>query len=205
MKPAAISLLFVILLAMPGLALGKVPWSSVEIVPAAPVAGEPLTVIVRFWDDAAHTTPSTSWPDHGSGRLEFESAAGRVSLEPTEIAVGTFRAEITLTEGTWRLVAVQEFGGTSGPSEVELATVAVAGAPGTSAPIGAAVIGVALVSAGILWRRRRSTSRSASTSVDDPRAHVRASAAFQDEPHRQDDENCCEFHAHASATSVPDS
>lgn len=157
MKPAAVSLLIVILLLAPGPALGKVPWSSVEVEPATPVAGEPLTVVVRFWDDAAHTRPSTWSPgsDHEVS-LEFEGAAGRVPLTLTQIGDATLRADVTLSEGTWRLVAVQDFAEASGPTDVELATVTVA-APRTTAPIGAAVIGVALVTAGVIWRGRRSS------------------------------------------------
>ena len=160
MKLAAISLLVVTLLVVPGPALAKVPWASVEFEPAEPVAGEPLKVVVRFWDDAARTEPSTSssWPDHGNGRLELVSAAERMPLPVTQISVGVFRGEVTLTEGTWRLVAVQEFSGASSLSGVELATVTVAPAPSASVPIGAAVIGAALVTAGIIWRGRRSSS-----------------------------------------------
>ena len=157
MKRAAIGLLFVILLATPGLALGKVPWSSVEIVPAEPVAGEPLTVVVRFWDGAARTRPSTWWPDPATGASPaFEGPAGRALVTLTRTGAGTYRAEVTLTEGTWRLVVDQHFADASGPTEVELATVTVAAAPAAAAPFGAAVVGVALATLAVIWRGRRS-------------------------------------------------
>jgi hypothetical protein len=154
MKRVAVSLVVGLILIAPGTAIAKMPWHEVEVQPAAPVAGEPLTIIVRFYDDAALTRPSESWPEHGGGRLELESDAGRVSLDPTETAVGTFRAEVTLSEGTWRLVAIQQFSGASGPDDVELATVSVAPAPSATGPISAA-IGVAVVTVGAVWVRRR--------------------------------------------------
>lgn len=159
MKPAVVSLLVVILLAAaPGATLAKVPWSSVEIVPEAPVAGEPFTVVVQFWDDAGHTRPSTWSPDRTmDGLLEFEGAAGRVPLRLTRTGEATFRAEVTLSEGVWRLEAMR-FDVVSGPADVELATVTIAAAPDAPAPIGAAVIGVALVTAGVIWRGRRAPS-----------------------------------------------
>lgn len=151
------SLLVVILLVIPGTALAKVPWHSVEFLPASPVAGEPLTVVVRFWDDAAHTQPSTWWPHP----TEFQGAAGRVPLTLTRTGDGTFQAEVTLAEGTWRLVTVLQYADISGPADVELATVAVAAAP--SAAVAAAlaaggalgIVTVALLVGGRLRRRLR--------------------------------------------------
>jgi hypothetical protein len=55
------------------------------------------------------------------------------------------------------LVAVHAFSGATGPTEVELSIVTVAAAPGTAVPIGAAVIGVALVLADMIWRGCRSS------------------------------------------------
>jgi hypothetical protein len=159
MKRAAMSLLVVILLVIPGAAMAKVPWSSVEFVPAAPVAGEPLTIVVRFWDDPDHTRPSTWWPNPAAGvSLELEGPAGRVPITVTRAGDATYRAEVTLAEGTWTLVVDQPFPGASGPTSVELTTVTVAAAPGAAAPIGAALVGAALA-AGVLWRGRRSSSR----------------------------------------------
>ena len=164
MKRAAMGLLVTFLLVAPGSVLGKMPWHEVEVAPTEPVAGEPLTVVVRFWDDPAHTRPSTWWPDsdHG-GSLELEGPAGRVPLTLTRTRDATFRAEVTLAEGTWRLVAAQQFAEASGPTDVELATVIVAAAPSTTAPtipvpIGAVVIGLALITVGAVWRRSRSPS-----------------------------------------------
>jgi hypothetical protein len=157
MKAAiVITLVVIVALALASPAHAKVPWSSVEFTPSAPVAGEPFAVVIRFWDDAAHTQPSTSWPAHGNGSLEFEGAPGRVPLTVTQTGEGMFHAEVTLPAGTWRLVAVQQFAEVSGPTDVELATVAVAEAPSASAPISAAlVVGGLLVVVAIRRGRRR--------------------------------------------------
>jgi hypothetical protein len=155
MTLARIGLLALVLLVAPSSALAKVPWHTVEVLPPTPIAGQPLTVVVRFWDDAGHTTPATWW--HEPTLLEFEGAAEPVRLTLIRTGDATFQAEVTLAEGSWRLVAVQQFAEMTGPAEVELATVIVAPPPtsGAPAPIGAAVIGAALLTAGIVWRGRR--------------------------------------------------
>lgn len=150
------SLLVVILLVIPGTTLAKVPWHSVEFLPAVPIAGEPLTVVVRFWDDGAHTQPSTWWPHP----TEFQSAAGRVPLTMRRTGDGTFHAEVTLGEGTWRLVTVLGYAEISGPADVELATVTVAAAPSAPAPTDAAgnalvIVTLALLVGGAILERRR--------------------------------------------------
>ena len=58
MKRVSMSLLVGLILVAPGTAIAKMPWQEVEIEPAAPVAGEPLTIVVRLYDDAALTRPS---------------------------------------------------------------------------------------------------------------------------------------------------
>ena len=160
MNRTAIGLLAVILLVAPSTALAKLPQYSVEILPAAPVAGEPLTVVIRLWDDAAHTQPATWWREATlGGLLEFQDGAERVPVTLTRSDDATFHAEVKLAEGTWRLAIVLQYADISGPADVALATVTVAAAPDPTAPIGAAVIGVALVTAGLIWRgRRRSPS-----------------------------------------------
>jgi hypothetical protein len=158
MRFAAAMSLVVMLLAVASPALAKVPWSSVEMTPPNPVASEPFVVVIHFWDGASRTEPSTSWPDHGGGRLEFQGVAGQVPVAPIATGVGTFRAELTLPEGTWRLVAIQRFSEASGPADVEVATVTVSAAPFGTVPIGAAAVGVAVLATGAIWRRRRSAT-----------------------------------------------
>ena len=151
-------LLLAILLVIPGTALAKVPWHRVEFLPAAPVAGEPMTVVVRYWDDAAQTQPST-WSPHPA---EFQGAAGRVPVTLIRADDGTYQAEVTLAEGTWRLVTVLGYAEISGADDVELATLTVAAAPSAVAPVGAAggalgIVIVALLVGGRTRRLRRAT------------------------------------------------
>jgi hypothetical protein len=159
MKLARIGLLAVtILVAAPGSTHAKVPWSSVEIEPDDPIAGEPMTVVVRFWADPSHTRPSPVL--HEPLILEFHGPDGQiVPVAHASTDGSTFNAEVTLTEGTWRLVVDQDFLSTTGPTEVDIAAVTVGAAAANPAPIGAAVIGLTLVAAGALWRGRRSSSR----------------------------------------------
>lgn len=46
------------LVALPGAAVAKMPFVSVEVSPASPVAGEPVLVDVRLWNDVEHTSPA---------------------------------------------------------------------------------------------------------------------------------------------------
>jgi hypothetical protein len=87
----------------------KVPYFSVELEPARPVAGEPITVTVRFWDDASHTKPATWSPDgsvdHLLAFVPPDGLAGDqvpVPLEPAGSA--TMRGTVTLpNSGSWTL------------------------------------------------------------------------------------------------------
>jgi hypothetical protein len=88
-----------------GAAVAKFSYFSVELDPAAPVAGEPVTVIVRLWEDEAHTQPATWWPPEEpvDDLLEFRGSGGRVPVTLTRAGVAEYRAEVTLAEGDWTL------------------------------------------------------------------------------------------------------
>lgn len=90
-----------------GMAVAKFSYFSVELDPPSPQPDQPVTVIVRLWDDAAHTQPATWWP---SGEpledlLEFRGDGGRVPVTLTPAGVAEFRAEVVLAEGDWTLVS----------------------------------------------------------------------------------------------------
>jgi hypothetical protein len=155
MKTAAVSLFLLILLAIPGVALAKVPWSSVEIEPDRPVAGEPMILVVRFWGDPSHTQPVDGMPERIS--LELQGAGGELPVTLDRLGQGAYRAEVTPSEGRWRLVAAYDFGEVTGQDGVEIATLSVAPAPIGTAPLAAAAFGAALVTAGAVWRARRSS------------------------------------------------
>jgi hypothetical protein len=157
-KAIALCLLALIGLAVPAPASAKVPWHSVEILPDAPVADEPLTVVVRFWDDAGHSRPTTSWPGPATeGILAFTGPARTVPLTLSRIGDGAFRAEVSLPAGTWHLMVAGDHTG-GAPTGVELASVTVAARPDVTAPLGAAGVGALIVAAAIVRRARRSAS-----------------------------------------------
>ena len=160
MKAAVASVLLSMLLVAlaPSATLAKVPWSSVEIEPDQPVAGEQFAVSVRFFGDARHSRRVDGMPERIS--LELQGPGGDTPVRFDQVGDATFSAEITLSEGSWRLVAAHDFGEVDGETGVEIAMVTVAASPTAAAPIGAAVIGVALVALGTLWRTRRSAAPS---------------------------------------------
>lgn len=91
---------------------GKVPYFSIDVTPAEPRVGDTVIVVVRMWDDARHTVPATWWPEPTvEGLLEARGPAGRVPITLSRVDAATYRAEITLSEGTWRLVPFPRAGG----------------------------------------------------------------------------------------------
>jgi hypothetical protein len=142
----------------------KIPYFSVELEPRGPVAGEPITVIVRFWDDAAHTQPAT-WGPHGSvdDLLTFVRADGAASesvvvpLEP--VGADAMRGTVTLPSGRWTLTAWEKApeappAGYPDPLAVEVS------APDTATPFAAtSASAVALLIALAVMARRGRRSR----------------------------------------------
>lgn len=86
----------------------KFPYFSVELDPEQPVAGEPVTVIVRLWADPAHTDPEHWYPPtYGviEDILEFRSGDTRLPIRLARHDDGSYRATVQLAAGDWRLVA----------------------------------------------------------------------------------------------------
>ena len=141
-------------------ASAKVPHFTVEVDPQAPVAGEPITVTVRFWDDPAHTQPAT-WEPHGSidDMLAFVPADGEssdwvfVPLKPS--GDDTLRGTVTLpSSGRWELIAWpnEQIGLPPGYPLPVVVDVVVSMDP---APLAAGAIGIASVVALLALVRRR--------------------------------------------------
>ena len=88
-----------------GVAAAKFPYFSVELDPPSPRPGEPVTVIVRLWDDEAHTQPASWWPSSEpvSDLLEFRGDDGRVPVTLTHADDAKYRGEVVLSEGDWQL------------------------------------------------------------------------------------------------------
>ncbi len=119
---SAIGLVVVLILFMAAPAAAKMtPFFTVAIDPAAPVAGQPMVVVVRTWSDAAHTTPAG-----------FDAAAtldGLLVLRPTTggsadipiplrfAAHDEFRATLIVpSAGDWSLVAFPDRTGWGSPN-----------------------------------------------------------------------------------------
>jgi hypothetical protein len=84
---------------------GKMPFLSIELTPSEPRDGDVIVIVVRMWDDAGHTTPATWWPEPTiEGLIEARGPSGRVPFTLDRLDDATYRAEVTLSEGTWQLV-----------------------------------------------------------------------------------------------------
>lgn len=143
-----------------GIAAAKFSYFSVELDPVSPQPRQPVTVIVRLWDDEAHTQPATWWPPAEAleDLLEFRGDGGRVPVTLTSAGVAEYRAEVTLTEGEWRLIPFPGAGGAvpgslpaGYPSPL---TITVASPADALAPLGIAAALLALAVMATLAARR---------------------------------------------------
>ena len=92
----------------------KIPYFTVEITPAAPIAGEPMLIVVRFWVDAGHTNAAPfDWEPTMDNLLVVRADSGRpevpVTLQLRE--PGRFEATVTLQAGDWTIVAFPDRSG----------------------------------------------------------------------------------------------
>jgi len=110
-RPLILGFVAALLLAV-GPAVAKIPYFSIEVSPADPVEGDVVVIVVRMWDDAAHTQPA-SWGDEAmvEGLLEFRADAGRLPIAFQRLDEASYRAEVTLSAGNWRLVPFPRLGG----------------------------------------------------------------------------------------------
>jgi hypothetical protein len=95
--------------AVPASAKGT-PFFTVEISPQQPVAGEAVVVVVRTWDDVAHTVPARlDTAVHLDGLLVLRSASGDspdLAIALQYQAPDEFRAAVVVpTAGDWKLIA----------------------------------------------------------------------------------------------------
>jgi hypothetical protein len=106
---AALASAAVLTLTLVASVAAKMPYFSVEVNPAQPIAGEPVTVTVRFWDDAEQRQPAT-WAPHEptDDLLAFVPAGGTASnwvFVPLErVATSVMVGTVTLPhDGEWTL------------------------------------------------------------------------------------------------------
>ena len=103
-RPLILGLAATLLVAV-GPTAAKIPFFSVEVSPPDPTDGEVVLVTVRMWDDPSHTQPSTWSEPIIPDLLEFQGDAGRIPITLHRLDDATYRAEVTLAAGSWRLVA----------------------------------------------------------------------------------------------------
>ena len=141
----------------------KIPYFTIDVSPADPVDGDVVVIVVRMWDDAEHTQPATWSPGPTlDGLIELRGPSGRVPVTLVQLDDVTYSAEVTLSTGTWRVVAFP--GGMAGAGYPQPTTVTVASlaadsagsaAPGIAAGGALGIVAVAL----LLVQRRRSVAR----------------------------------------------
>ncbi len=87
----------------------KTPYFTVEITPAAPLADEPILVVVRTWEDADHTIPARfDVVEAIDGLLVVRAASGGAPDIPVTLRLrepDRFEGSVTLPAGEWTLVA----------------------------------------------------------------------------------------------------
>jgi len=115
----AITIAVAMPLAMAASVSAKTPYVTVEIEPAVPVAGQPLLVIVRTWQDADHAIPA------GFDTVEVLNGllvARRPNGDSPDVAIplvlrgpDRFEASVTLPVGDWTLVAFPNREGWASP------------------------------------------------------------------------------------------
>lgn len=147
-------------------AAAKMPYFSVELDPAQPAAGEPITVTVRTWADAEHSQPDGfTYEGTLTEVVEFQRrGAGTGVLVPVPLRMvepNLFRGDVTLPVGEWRLWAFPHGRGADSdfgpgyPSPIDVVVRQEAGPGGLEVPAtlgGALAAAVAVV---IAFRLRR--------------------------------------------------
>jgi hypothetical protein len=154
----------------------KIPYFSIEVSPADPVDGDVVVIVVRMWDDAQHTQPATWSPGPTVGGLvEVRGSGGRVPVTLVRLDDVTYRAEVTLSAGTWQVVPFPDLvdgmpNGAAGdyPLPITVTVGSLAADSPSSAALGIAaggalgIVAVALLVGGPLRRRmqrRRTVAR----------------------------------------------
>lgn len=105
----ATGLAAVIALSVAAAVSAKTPYFTVEITPAAPIANEPILVVVRTWEDADHTIPAHfDAVEAMDGLLVVRASGGGAPDIPVPLRLRTpdsFEGSVFLPAGDWTLVA----------------------------------------------------------------------------------------------------
>jgi hypothetical protein len=118
---SALGLSVLVALFIAGPALAKAtPFFNVEVSPPQPVAGEAFVVVVRTWDDVAHTVPARlDTAAHLDGLLVLRPVAGDspdLAIALRYHTLDEFRATVVVpAAGEWELVAFLDRSGWGSP------------------------------------------------------------------------------------------
>lgn len=113
-----VAALVTVLVATP--ASAKMPYFSVTITPANPIAGQPITIAVRLWRDAAHRVPARFATLNLDRLLILRSVEPGPSDMPIllryEADPDEYRATVIVpSDGEWHVVAFPNRSGWSSP------------------------------------------------------------------------------------------
>jgi hypothetical protein len=146
-----------------GLAAAKVSYFSVEVTPQAPSAGEPVTVVVRLWNDPAHTIPADGAPPEEvlDEMVAFHSEDAEVRVDLwRKFEDGSYRGTVTLPAGSWIMVPFPDGVGPREPIpgfQTPIAVTVSAPSPWfTPLALAATIAGVGAIAAVLGRRRQRS-------------------------------------------------
>lgn len=102
--------------------LAKMPYFNVEITPREPVAGEPILISVRTWQDPAHTVPEPFDVPDLNGLLVLRSmddGTSSIGIALDADAPGHFQGKVAVpTAGVWTLVVFPDRSGWSSAETV---------------------------------------------------------------------------------------
>lgn len=113
----AAGLACVVTLSIVPAASAKMPYFTVEVAPPEPVAGQPIQVVVRLWQDADHTIPAPfeSVPAVMDDLLVLRAAGDRAPDIPVPLRLSQldyrFEGSVSLPAGAWTLVAFPDRSG----------------------------------------------------------------------------------------------
>ena len=148
----------------------KIPYFTIEVSPADPVDGDVVEIVMHMWDDPGHTQPATWSPGPTlDGLIEIRGPSERVPVTLVRLDDVTYRAEVTLSAGTWRVVAFPDgMAGAGYPLPITVTVGALVadstGSAGAGIAAGGAlgIVAVAILVGGPLRRRvqrRRTVAR----------------------------------------------
>ncbi|HTE64860.1 MAG TPA: hypothetical protein VK736_01210 [Candidatus Binatia bacterium] len=145
-----------------GPAAAKVPYFSVELTPPAPSAGEPVTIVVRLWNDPAHTNPADWAPPEEvmDDMVSFRSEDAMVRVDLAQAEDGSYRGTVTLPAGSWTMVPFPdgvELGEPIPGFQAPIALTVTAASPSMlPLVVGATAAAIAAIAVFLGRRRRRS-------------------------------------------------